>query len=111
LPKSASICLPIATDKQVASSTQNIALNALLFLYRQILQMELPYIDNIELAKRSQRIPVVFTRTEVQAILSNLERIHHLMTSLLYGSELRLSECLQLHPHPYAETLPFADFV
>ena len=96
MPKFASICLPIATDKQVAASTQNVALNALLFLYRQVLQLELPYIDNIERAKRPQRIPVVFTRTEVKAILSNLEGIHHLMASLLYGSGLRLSECLRL---------------
>jgi integrase len=74
----------LATDKQVAASTQNVALNALLFLYRQVLQLELPYIDNIERAKRPRRIPVVFTRTEVKAILSNLEGIHHLMASLLY---------------------------
>jgi integron integrase len=86
----------LATQKQVAASTQNVALNALLFLYRQVLQLELPYIDKIERAKRPQRIPVVFTRTEVKAILSNLEGIHHLMASLLYGSGLRLSECLQL---------------
>jgi integron integrase len=86
----------LATDKQVAASTQNVALNALLFLYRQVLELELPYIDKIERAKRPQRIPVVFTRTEVKAILSNLEGIHHLMGSLLYGSGLRLSECLQL---------------
>ncbi len=69
----------LAIAKKVAASTQNVALSALLFLYRQVLQIELPYIDRIERAQRSQRIPVVFTRSEVQAILANLDAIHHLL--------------------------------
>ena len=86
----------LATEKHVAASTQNVALSALLFLYRQVLEIELPYIDKIERAKRSTRVPVVFTRSEVKAILTHLEGIHHLMASLLYGSGLRLIECLRL---------------
>ena len=86
----------LATEKNVAASTQNVALSALLFLYRQVLEIELPYIDKIERAKRSTRVPVVFTRSEVKAILAHLDGVHHLMASLLYGSGLRLIECLRL---------------
>jgi integron integrase len=86
----------LAIEKQVAASTQNIALSALLFLYRDVLKLDLPYIDNIERAKRPRRVPAVFTREEVKAILAQLEGESYLMTSLLYGSGLRLSECLQL---------------
>ena len=66
------------------------------FLYRQVLGIELPYIDNIERPKRPARLPVVFTRSEVKAILAHLDGVHHLMASLLYGSGLRLIECLVL---------------
>jgi integron integrase len=86
----------LATEKTVAASTQTVALSALLFLYRQVLEIDLPYIDSIERAKRPERVPVVFTRSEVQAILANLDDLHHLMASLLYGSGLRLIECLRL---------------
>lgn len=71
-------------------------LSALLFLYRQVLHIDLPYIEDIERAKRSQRVPVVFTRSEAQAILGYLEGTHHLIASLLYGSGLRVMECLRL---------------
>jgi hypothetical protein len=62
----------LAVKGRVAASTQNVALSALLFLYRQVLEIELPYIDQIERAKLPQRAPVVFTRLEVKAILANL---------------------------------------
>jgi integron integrase len=86
----------LAVNKNVAASTQNVARNALLFLYKEVLQLELPFLDGIEPAKRPQRLPVVLTREEVQALLTNLSGVHHLMASLLYGSGLRLSECLNL---------------
>lgn len=86
----------LAVRQNVAASTQNVALSALLFLYRHVLQIELPYIDNIERAKTPERVPVVFTRTEVKAILSQLDGVYYLIASLLYGSGLRLNEGLQL---------------
>ncbi|MEM8502245.1 MAG: integron integrase [Cyanobacteria bacterium P01_D01_bin.1] len=86
----------LASVRHVAASTQTVALSALLFLYRQVLGMELPYIDNIERAKRPQRLPVVFTRTEVMQILTNLDGINHLVVSLLYGTGMRLIEGLRL---------------
>jgi integrase len=55
-----------------------------------------PFIDKIETAKRPERVPVVLTRNEIQAILANLDGVYHLMASLLYGSGLRLTECLSL---------------
>lgn len=86
----------LAIAKRVAASTQTVALSALLFLYRQVLHIDLPYIEDIERAKRPQRVPVVFTRSEAQAILGYLEGTHHLIASLLYGSGLRVMECLRL---------------
>jgi integron integrase len=86
----------LAVEKHVAASTQNIALNALLFLYKQVLAIDLPYIDNIERAKQPERLPVVFTPEEVRRILNQLEGLPHLVASLLYGSGLRLGECLRL---------------
>jgi integron integrase len=86
----------LAVHKQVAASTQNVALSALLFLYKEVLHMTLPYIDNIERAKRSKRLPVVFTREEVKRILGNLTGTHHLVIALLYGTGMRLNESLRL---------------
>jgi integron integrase len=86
----------LATSRHVAASTQTVALSALLFLYRQVLGIDLPYIDGIERAKRPQRLPVVFTRSEVKQILANIDGVHHLIISLLYGTGMRLMECLRL---------------
>jgi integron integrase len=86
----------LAIRKNVAASTQNVALSALLFLYKQVLFINLPYIDNIERARRPARLPVVFTQDEVNSILARMGGVHHLMASLLYGSGLRLTECLSL---------------
>jgi site-specific recombinase XerD len=73
----------LAVNQNVAASTQNVALSALLFLYRHVLEIELSYIGEIERAKKPQRQPVVFTRSEVKAILAQLDGIHHLLVSLL----------------------------
>ena len=86
----------LATERHVAASTQNVALSALLFLYKQVLQIELPYINDIERAKQPERLPVVFTQDEVKQILAHLDGVHHLIASLLYGSGMRLMECLRL---------------
>jgi integron integrase len=86
----------LAVEKHVAASTQNIALSALLFLYKQVLTIDLPYIDHIERAKQPDRLPVVFTPEEVRNILNQLEGLPHLVSSLLYGSGMRLGECLRL---------------
>ena len=86
----------LARDDHVAASTQNVALAALLFLYREVLQIDLPLIEGVERAKRPQRIPVVLTPEEVKRVLSQLSGTHHLMASLLYGAGLRLMECVRL---------------
>jgi integron integrase len=86
----------LANEGQVSASTQNQALSALLFLYREVLSIELPFIDGIERAKRPVRIPVVLTREEVDSVLAQLSGTYHLMSSLLYGSGLRLMECVRL---------------
>ncbi len=67
-----------------------------MFLYKQVLQIDLPYIDQIERAKKPKRVPVVYSRAEVKAILANLEGTPYLIASLLYGCGLRLTECLSL---------------
>jgi integron integrase len=86
----------LAVEGQVSASTQNQAKSALLFLYREVLNTELPWLDNVEKAKTPQRLPVVLTKTEVQAVLGRLSGVYWLMGSLLYGSGLRLMECVRL---------------
>jgi integron integrase len=86
----------LAVDGQVAASTQNQALSALLFLYRNVLEVDLPWLDGIVRAKRPQRLPVVLTRDEVRAVLQRLEGVARLMACLLYGAGLRVLECCRL---------------
>jgi integron integrase len=86
----------LAVEDGVAASTQTVALGALLFLYRDVLKQELPYVGNIERARKPKRLPVVFTRDETKRIFANLEGTHWLIAGLLYGSGLRLMECLRL---------------
>jgi len=85
----------LAVDQHVSASTQNQALNALVFLYKHVIKKELGTIDAIR-AQRPKRLPVVLTREENQKILSLLSGGNHLMASMLYGSGLRLMECLRL---------------
>jgi integron integrase len=80
----------------VAASTQNQAKSALLFLYREVLEAELPWLDNVERAKAPKRLPVVLTREEVQGVLGRLTGTHWLIASLLYGAGLRIMEGLRL---------------
>lgn len=86
----------LAVDGQVAAGTQNQALSALLFLYRHVLQEELPWLDNLVRAKRPQRVPTVLACAEVQALLAHMDGVAWLLASLLYGSGLRLMEGLRL---------------
>jgi integron integrase len=86
----------LASDSHVSASTQNQALNAILFLYREVLRKEIGYVDGVIRAKRSHRLPVVLTRQEVKSILGVLGNSDWLMVMLLYGAGLRLMECLQL---------------
>jgi integron integrase len=86
----------LAVQRNVAASTQNQALNAILFLYRDVLKINLPWLDKVQRAKRPQHLPVVFTREEVRALLAQLEGTTWLMAMLTYGSGLRLLECLRL---------------
>jgi integron integrase len=80
----------------VSASTQNQALAALLFLYRDVLGVDLPWLDDVVRAKRSTRLPTVLSREEVRLVLSNLSGTPRLMATMLYGSGLRLLECCQL---------------
>ena len=86
----------LATTGQVAASTQNQALSALLFLYRDVLGVELPWLDEIVRAWRPVRLPVVLTRDEVRAVIRRLHGIPRLMAILMYDSGLRLLECARL---------------
>jgi integron integrase len=86
----------LASYGQVSASTQNQAASAILFLYRQVLDVDLPYVEGVERAKRPARLPTVLTREEVRRLLSCMSGTLHLMASLLYGSGLRLMECVRL---------------
>ncbi len=86
----------LALVKKVSPSTQNQALAAILFLYKHTLNIQLPWIDKVIKAKTSTKLPVVFTRQEVAAVLNQLEGVFWLMASMLYGSGLRLMECTTL---------------
>src|SRR5947208_402068 len=83
----------LARKQNVAASTQNQALSALLFLYKEVLKQEIGWIEGVERAKRPVRLPVVLTRDEVREIFAHLHGTYKLMAGLLYGSGLRLMEC------------------
>ena len=86
----------LAVNRKVSASTQNQALSALLFLYKVVLEIELPYLDGVTRAKTSTRMPVVFTPEEASSVIQNLQPPYLLMARLLYGSGLRLMECVRL---------------
>jgi integron integrase len=86
----------LATESRVAAGTQNQALSALLFLYREVLGIDLPWMEEVVRAKRPRRIPVVLSREEVGRLLGMLEGRMWLMAALLYGSGMRLMECVRL---------------
>ena len=86
----------LATDGRVSASTQNQALSALLFLYRDVLREPFSPGDEAVRAKRPARLPAVLTRSEVKAVLAELDGTKHVIAVLLYGAGLRLMECLRL---------------
>ncbi len=86
----------LAVKRNVSSSTQNQALSALLFLYRHVLKVQLPWMDGITRAKKSARLPTVLSVNEVSRVLAQLDGVHGLIARLLYGAGLRVLECLRL---------------
>jgi integron integrase len=86
----------LAVDQRVSAATQNQGLHALLFLYRQVLGVDLSWLENITRASKPKRLPVVLSRMEVRAVLAELDGVPWLVASLLYGGGLRLTEALRL---------------
>jgi integron integrase len=95
-PEIARFLSSLATESRVSGSTQNQALNALLFLYHQVLGKEIGYVNGVVRAKKAPRLPVVLTRGEIQALLNYLNGSEKIMATLLYGAGLRLMECCRL---------------
>jgi integron integrase len=86
----------LAVAGRVAASTQNQAKSALLFLYREVLAVELPWLDKVAETRTPKRLPVVLTRAETMAVLARLDGTHNLIARLLYGTGMRIMECLRL---------------
>jgi integrase len=86
----------LAVERQVSASTQNQALAAILFLYREVLGRDPGWMEDIVRARRPPRLPIVLTRSEVDGLLAALSGVPWIMATLLYGAGLRLSECLRL---------------
>ncbi len=86
----------LATEGNVSASTQNQALSALLFLYREVMGIVLPWMDTMVRAKKPQRLPVVLNRSEVALVLERMDGVYGLMARLLYGTGMRLMECCRL---------------
>ena len=86
----------LATNGKVSAGTQSQALSALLFLYRDVLGVDLPWLDNVVRAKPSRHVPTVLTHSEISRVLAFLDGQHLLMASMLYGTGMRLMECVRL---------------
>ena len=86
----------LATNGKVAASTQNQALCGILFLYKNVLHREIEWVNNIKWAKRPKKLPVVFSESEINRIMVLLDGVHWLIASVMYGSGLRLNECVSL---------------
>lgn len=86
----------MANERKVSASTHNQALSALLFLYREVLGIDVPWLDNIGRPQQTKRIPSVLTKDEVAALLSHMEGINALLAQLLYGTGMRLMEGMRL---------------
>ena len=95
-PEVAAFLSYLANERDVAASTQNQALSALLFLYREVLKIELPWLQNVDRVQRPPKLPVVFTREEAQRIIANAEHPSRLMLQLMYGCGLRVLEVCRL---------------
>jgi len=86
----------LAVNRKVSASTQNQALSALLFLYKQVLGQKLDWLDDVVRAKRPKRLPVVLTQPEVTSLLDNMTGVNGLIAKLIYGTGMRKMECLRL---------------
>ena len=86
----------LATNRRVSASTQNQALSAVLFMYRDVLHLEIGAIEHLPRARMPVRMPVVLSRDEVARIMKHLDRVAWLIVAFLYGAGLRLQECLEL---------------
>jgi len=95
-PEVAAFLNYLANDRQVSSATQAQALAALLFLYKRVINVALPWIGDVVRAHRPNRLPTVLTREESQRVIAHLRGVHWLIAGLLYGSGLRLLEALRL---------------
>jgi integron integrase len=95
-PEIAEFLTHLARDGRVAASTQNQALSALLFLYREVLERDIRWLDGVERVRRPARLPAVLTRDEARRLFCHLHGRYRLMAGLLYGSGLRLMECVRL---------------
>ncbi|MBT9540218.1 integron integrase [Thiobacillus sp.] len=95
-PEAEAFLTHLAVEGHVAAATQNQALSALLFLYKEVLAIDLPWLKDVTRAKRPQRMPVVLTRDETRAVLDRMAGVYGLMARLLYGTGMRLMECVRL---------------
>ena len=95
-PELESFLTYLSVERHVSSSTQNQALSGLLFLYREVLEIELPWLDGIERSKRPKRMPVVLTQDEVTAVLGQLDGTTALILKLAYGTGMRIMEVVRL---------------
>jgi integrase len=104
----------LAVKSRVSPSTQNQALSAILFLYQRVLELELPWLQNVVRARRDRKIPQVFTRSGIRHVIARLEGKYWLMGSLIYGAGLRVMEVLRLRvagvsvPYALARKYPLA---
>ena len=96
-PQVESFLTHLAVNRKVSASTQNLALSAILFLYRDVLEIELPWMDSFSRAKTPARLPVVLTREEIKRLFAVVDKTYYLlMLKLLYGTGMRLMECYSL---------------
>lgn len=96
-PEVESFLTYLAVNRKVSASTQNLALSAILFLYREVLEIDLPWMDSFSRARKPARLPVVLTKDEVNRLFTAVENPYHLlMLKLLYGTGMRLMECYSL---------------
>jgi len=86
----------LAQTRNVSAATQNLARNAVLFLYKYVLEKDIGYPQEFVIAKRSRKIPTVFSKNEVKTIIAHLDGTQALIAKLLYGTGMRISECLRL---------------
>ena len=86
----------LAVERNVSASTQNQAKAAILFLYKEVLQQDLPWLDEVVSARKARRLPVVLTQREVRELLLHLQGTQWLVASLLYGTGMRILEALRL---------------